>query len=302
MCFPESVGSFTAVGYFFAKDLNERLNVPIGLINCTWAGTPIESWMSPDALAAAANGHALPGAASGNGDPLLPASLYNGMIHPLTGFPIAGVIWYQGEANVGHAAEYAVQFPALIKGWRAQFGEGDFPFLWVQLANYNPPGAPAGAQWAYLREAQSKALALPMTGQAITIDIGENGNIQPKNKQEVGRRLALIAKAQVYSVAVDDSGPVFDKAEVDGSSMKVHFLFAGEGLTASGKPLQSFELAGADKVFHPAGAVIRGDTIIVRSAQVLRPVAVRYGWRNAPDANLFNGAGLPAAPFRSDAW
>jgi sialate O-acetylesterase len=300
MCFPESVGSFTAVGYFFARDLTERLNIPIGLINCTWAGTPIESWMGPEALAGYSNGHPLPGA--GSEDPLVPGSLYNGMIRPLAGFPIAGVIWYQGEANVGHAAEYAAHFPALIKGWRAQFGEGDFPFLWVQLANYNPPGSPAGDQWAYLREAQSKALALPMTGQAITIDIGEPGNIQPKNKQEVGRRLALIAKAQVYSVAEDYSGPVFDKAEVDGSSMKVHFLFAGEGLTASGKPLQSFELAGADKVFHPAGAVIRGDTIIVRSAQVLKPVAVRYGWRNAPDANLFNGAGLPAAPFRSDAW
>jgi sialate O-acetylesterase len=304
-CSPETVGEFTAVGYFFARDLVDRLNVPIGLINCTWASTPLEAWMSPDSLAAFAgfsNGHPVPGAAPATEDPWVPASLFNGMVHPLLRFPIGGVIWYQGESNVGHAAEYAAHFPALITAWRSQFGVGDFPFLWVQLANYNPPNAPPGEQWAYLREAQSKALSLPGTGQAIAIDIGEPGNIHPRNKQEVGRRLALIAKAQVYSVSVDYSGPVFDQAVVDGSSIKVHFLFAGEGLTASGKPLQSFELAGADKVFHPASAIIRGDSVVVRSGQVTKPVAVRYAWRNAPDANLFNGAGLPAAPFRSDAW
>jgi sialate O-acetylesterase len=304
-CTPENVGEFSAVGYYFARDLSERLNVPIGIINCTWASTPLEAWMSPESLAAFptfSNGHPVAGAAAGVPDPWVPASVFNGMLHPLLAFPIAGVIWYQGESNVGHAAEYAAHFPALITSWRALYGVGDFPFLWVQLANYSPPEAPGGEAWALLREAQSRALSLPMTGQVVAIDIGEAANIHPRNKQEVGRRLALIAKAQVYSVAVDSSGPVLDKAVVEGSSMRIHFLFAGEGLTASGKPLQSFELAGADKVFHPAAASIVGDSVIVRSLAVQKPVAVRYAWHNAPYANLFNGAGLPAAPFRSDAW
>jgi sialate O-acetylesterase len=302
-CSPETVGQFTAVGYFFARELADRLNVPIGVINASWAKTPIEAWMSPDAMAVVtgfSNGH--PVAGSTAEDPWVPSSLYNGMISPLLQYGIRGVVWYHGESNVGHAAEYAKEFPAMITAWRTHFAQGDFPFLWVQLANFSPHDAQPGEQWALLREAQSKALSLPETGQAVAIDIGEAANVYPRNKQEVGRRLALIARAQVYAYAVDYSGPVFDKAVADGNAMRVHFLFAGEGLTASGKPLQSFELAGADKVFHPASAVISGDSVIVRAGLVPKPVAVRYGWRNAPEANLFNGAGLPAAPFRSDAW
>jgi sialate O-acetylesterase len=300
-CAPETVGEFTAAGYFFARDLADRLDVPIGIIDATWARSQIESWLSPGALPG------FPGSPNGTaeaaaGDPSLPSSLYNGMINPILQFGIKGVVWYQGEADVARAASYVNEFPALITAWRAHFNQGDFPFLWVQLANYSPHEAQPGEPWASLREAQSKALSLPMTGQAVTIDIGEKGNVYPRNKQEVGRRLALIAKALVYSFAVDYSGPVYDKAAVEGSAMRVHFLFAGEGLTASGKPLQSFELAGADKVFHPASANISGDSVIVRSGAVQKPVAVRYAWRNAPEANLFNGAGLPAAPFRSDSW
>jgi sialate O-acetylesterase len=304
-CTPETVGQFTAVGYFFARDLTDRLNVPIGIINISWARTPIEAWMNPEALAAFpgfSNGHPAPGAAAGVEDPWVPSSLFNGMVSPLLQLGVKGMVWYHGESNVGHAADYARQFPALITGWRGRFGQGDLPFIWVQLANYSPHEVQPGEPWAYLREAQSKALALPMTGQAVAIDIGEAGNVYPRNKQEVGRRVALIAKALVYGFAVDYSGPVFDKAAAAGGTMRVHFLFAGEGLTASGKPLQSFELAGADKVFHPASANISGDSVIVRSNAVPNPVAVRYAWRNAPEANLFNGAGLPAAPFRSDAW
>jgi sialate O-acetylesterase len=304
-CSPDTVGEFTAVGYYFARDLTERLHVPIGIINATWARTPIESWMSPDSVATfpeLGSDKPLPGSAVGSEDSWVPCSLYNGMIAPLVPFGIAGVLWYHGESNVAHAAQYAKQFPVLITSWRAHFNQGDFPFLWVQLANFAPHDPQPGEQWAALREAQSKALSLPATGQAIAIDIGEKNNVYPHNKQEVGRRLALIAKAIVYSFAVDYSGPVFDKAVSDGSAMRVHFFFAGEGLTASGKPLQSFELAGADKVFHPAVANISGDSVIVRSGAVPKPIAVRYAWRNAPDANLFNGAGLPAAPFRSDSW
>jgi sialate O-acetylesterase len=305
VCSPQTVAHFTAVGYFFARDLCARLGVPVGLINSSWGGTPVESWMSPAALAAFpgfANGHPMAGAAPPAGDPWVPASLFNGMIHPLLPYAIRGALWYQGEANAGHPAEYAKHFPAMITAWRAHFGEGDFPFFWVQLANFNPPHSPPGEPWAFLREAQARALALPATGQAVAIDIGEAGNIHPRNKQEVGRRLALLAKAKVYSLPVDASGPVFLRAEPEGAALRLRFSSAGDGLTAADKPLQSFEVAGADRVFHPAAAVIHGDTILVQSPAVARPVAVRYAWKNAPEANLFNGAGLPAAPFRSDDW
>jgi sialate O-acetylesterase len=303
-CSPESVQAFTAVGYFFARDLYVRLNVPIGIVNCTCSGTPLESWMSPMALGA------FPGQADGRAaaeataavKAATPASLFNGMIHPLLPYAIRGALWYQGESDVGRASEYTKHFPALIAAWRAHFGEGDFPFFWVQLAGFAWPGKESGQLWALLREAQSKALSLPATGQAVAIDIGEVGNVQPRNKQEVGRRLALLAKAKVYSIPVDYSGPAFSRITIEGPSVRVHFSFAGEGLTASGKPLQSFEAAGADHVFHPASAEIEGDTVLVESAEVRLPVAVRYAWRDAPEANLYNGAGLPAAPFRSDAW
>jgi sialate O-acetylesterase len=305
VCSPQTVGRFTAVGYFFARDLFTRLGVPIGIISCSQAGAPVESWMSPAALAAVpgfSGGRTARGAAQGEAEGWIPGSFFNGMIHPLLPCAIRGVIWYQGEADVDHAADYAVRFQALITAWRSHFGQGDIPFLWVQLPNFTSPTEAPGEHWAFLREAQSRALSLPATGQAVAIDIGEPGNVHPRNKQEVGRRLALIAKAKVYSIPVDCSGPVFQRAEPEGAGLRVRFSSTGEGLTASGKPLQSFEVAGADRVFHPASAVIQGDSILVRSAEVRLPVAVRYAWRNAPEANLYNGAGLPAAPFRSDDW
>jgi sialate O-acetylesterase len=304
-CSPATVGRFTAVGYFFARDLLARLGVPVGIINCTWSGTPLESWMSPAALAGFpgfSNGHSAPGAAREGDDPWVPSCLFNGMICPLLPYAIRGALWYQGESNVGRAPDYAAQFPALIASWRSHFGDADLPFLWVQLANYAPPGSGKGEQWARLREAQAGALTLPSTGQAVAIDIGEPGSLYPRNKREVGRRLALIAKARVYSIPVDFSGPAFGRAEAGGGAMRVHFLFAGDGLTASGKPLQSFEVAGADRVFHAASAGIDDDAVVARSPAVRLPVAVRYAWSNAPEANLYNGAGLPAAPFRSDDW
>jgi sialate O-acetylesterase len=304
-CTPQTVGRFTAVGYFFARELFQRLSVPVGIINSTWSGSPLESWMSPAALAAFpgfSNGHSAAGTQPGLVDPWIPSSLFNGMIHPLLPYAIRGAIWYQGESNVGRAADYAVQFPAMISAWRAHFGQGDFPFLWVQLANFAPAREAAGDRLAYLREAQSRALVLPATGQAVAIDIGEPGNIRPRNKQEVGRRLALIAKANVYSIPVDYSGPVLSRSETEGASVRIHFQFAGEGLTAAGKPLQSFEIAGDDRIFRQAVATIQGDTVVVHSPAVARPVAVRYAWRNSPEANLYNGAGLPAAPFRTDSW
>lgn len=299
VCSPETVGQFTAVGYFFARDLLARLDVPFGIINSTWAEAPLESWMSPVALAG------LPGLSNrrlAEGDPRAPGSAFNGMINPLLQYAIRGAIWYQGEGDAGRAAAYAARFPGLVTSWRAHFGQGDIPFFWVQLANVDSSGGGPGEPWAYLREAQSRALSLPSTGQAVAIDIGDARNAHPANKQEVGRRLALIAKAKVYAIPVDYSGPVYREMAVEGSSIRVRFSFAGDGLTASGKPLQSFEVAGADRVFHPAGAVIQGDSVVARSFAVGNPVAVRYAWRNAPEANLYNGTGLPAAPFRSDDW
>ena len=350
-CRPETAGRFTAVGYFFARDIFRRFGVPVGIIDCPWGGTPVESWMSPATLAgdpafavvgerwkqalaeyparktafnaaiaewtreeaaeatagearhsAFLKTHPRPREPVGPGSPWMPACLFNGMVHPLIPYGIRGVLWYQGESNAPHASEYHRLFSAMIQDWRSQFGQGDFPFYWVQLASFNVPGDPTGASWAWLREAQAQTLSLPATGQALAIDIGDPDNIHPGNKQEVGRRLALIAKARVHGLSVDYSGPVYSGATAEGRSMRVHFEFADNGLTAAGKPLQAFELAGADRKFHPAAAAISGSTVVVRAAEVPAPVAVRYAWQNAPDANLFNGAGLPATPFRSDNW
>ena len=351
VCSPATVGQFTAVGYFFGREISRKLQVPVGLINSSWGGTQIESWMSADTLqsdpafaevgrrwrkaledypaamaaysvarpawekaraAAAAGGPARlaaflqtnhrPNPPPGPGSPDTPSGLFNGMIQPLIPFAIRGAIWYQGESNAPRASAYHRLFAAMISSWREKFGQGDFPFFWVQLANFGRPDDPTHETWAYLREAQSQALSLPATGQAVAIDIGDPRDIHPTNKQEVGRRLALIAKALVYGTSVDYSGPVFASAVREGGALRVRFKYAGTGLTAGDRPLESFEVAGADRRFHPASAVIVGDTLRVQSPEVPEPVAVRYAWRNAPDANLYNGAGLPASPFRSDSW
>jgi sialate O-acetylesterase len=213
---------------------------------------------------------------------------------------LRGAIWYQGESNAGRASEYRALFSAMITQWRQAFGQGDFPFYWVQLANFKTDKPDSGA-WPLLREAQTQTLALPATGQAIAIDIGNPDDIHPRNKQEVGRRLALIAMSQAYGQTMDDSGPVFLRANPEKNRLRIEFAHAVTGLIARDKPLQSFEVAGADGVYRPATADIEGDTVVVRAAEVPAPVAVRYAWSNSPEANLFNGAGLPAVPFRSDA-
>jgi sialate O-acetylesterase len=350
VCSPGTVGQFTAVGYFFARDLQQKLGVPIGLINATWGGTAIESWMSEAALKsdpafAIADerwSKALDGwpakvaayeaarAAQENEEiaamtagptkyadflkhkpwlppppsptsPEAPRSLFNGMINPLLPYGIRGVLWYQGESNGSRPAEYHALLAAMITFWRAHWGQGDFSFYFVQLPNY-AGGDPAGTAWARLREAQAQALSLPHTGMAVTIDLGDPANVHPRNKQEVGRRLALIARHELYAIPGDWCGPTFKSAEQEGAAMRVHFDHAEGGLVAHEKPLAAFVVAGADRQFHPAVARIARDTIVVSAAEVKAPVAVRYAWTNAPEANLFNGAGLPAAPFRSDDW
>ena len=346
VCSPSTVSDFTAVGYFFARDIHQRLNIPVGLINSTWGGTQIESWMSSSSLAtnpalavihdrwlktlaeyperkkaydaAVAAWSREESAAAAKpkpekflipkprepatlGHPDTPSGLFNGMINPLLPYALCGFLWYQGEANASRASEYHVLLSTMITSWRGHFGQKELPFFWVQLPNFKA-GKANGTEWAFLREAQTQTLSLPNTGQAVIIDLGDPDDVHPRNKQEVGRRLALIARTKVYDSPVDYSGPVFARAVPQGSILRIFFSHASSGLTARDKPLQSFEIAGADKKFYPAAARIDGATVIGSAREVKNPVAVRYGWTNDPPANLYNGAGLPATPFRSDSW
>jgi sialate O-acetylesterase len=307
-CSPETVGKFTAVGYFFARELRRRLGVPVGIIDSTWGGTPLEAWTGARTLAGDP-AFAVVAERWAQGSPVYlhrpswePGSLYNGMIAPLLPCALRGALWYQGESNANRAAEYHRLFAAMIGEWRESFGQAELPFYWVQLAAYVDPKQPQDVSWAYLREAQAQTLSLPGTGMAVAMDIGDAKTIHPHDKQEVGRRLALIAKAKAYGITGDYSGPLFESAEREGPALRVHFRYADNGLTSAEKPLQSFEVAGADRKFFPAAATIAGATVLVRAPEVPAPVAVRYAWRDYAEANLFNGAGLPAAPFRSDGW
>ena len=346
VCSPETVGMFSAVAYYFARNLQQKLNVPIGLVNSSWGGTQIEGWMSEatlradpawrdirtrwektladypaamaayepllakwtaDEAAAKAAGKAFarpkPRAPEGPGSRWLPAGLYNGMIAPLVPYALRGVIWYQGETNVPRHSEYAALFTAMIKQWRTDFAQ-PLPFCFVQLANFEAQAGNRGDTWAFLREAQARALKLPATGMTVTIDIGDPKDVHPKNKQEVGRRLALDARKLVFGEKVETAGPTFLAAKRDGAAMRVSFSRA-TGLRlepAKDDGRVSFEVAGEDQIFVPAEARLDGQTLLVSAASVRVPVAVRYAWRNSPDARLFNRANLPAAPFRSDKW
>ncbi len=344
VCTPESVRSFSAVGYFFARHLHEKLGVPIGIIQSAWGGTPAESWVSRGTLVseptlqsfltdwdrvlanwperkrryeeslkqweqraaeAKREGRQAPPKPSppvGPGHQYTPSSLFNGMIAPLTPYAIRGVIWYQGESNAGrgHGFVYRQLFEALIRDWRQAWGQGDFPFLYVQLANYAK--APPNGHWPLIQEAQLKTLELRNTAMAVIIDIGDAEDIHPKNKQDVGWRLGLAARALVYGEKLVYSGPVFRQATRDGNRLRLWFDHVGGGLRAREGTLKGFTLAAADRVFHPAQAQIDGDTLLVWSDAVRDPVAVRYAWANNPECSLFNAEGLPASPFRSDHW
>lgn len=240
-------------------------------------------------------------------DPESPSVLWNGMIAPLARLPVAGVIWYQGESNAARAYEYRTLFPVMIRSWRAAWGEPALPFLFVQLPNFSAtaPGSHAlgDSNWAELREAQALALREPRTAMAVTIDVGEADNLHPRNKQEVGRRLALAALKSVYGRDVVATGPTFQSAVREGPAMRVLFTSIASGLdTSDGAGPRGFLIAGADHTWHAASARIDGASVIVSSPDVPDPVAVRYDWADAPASNLRNQADLPAAPFRSDDW
>jgi sialate O-acetylesterase len=338
VCTPETVKTFSAVHYFFARHLLENLHVPMGMIESDWGGTPAQSWTSKEALAAdpalkfigdywdgvlnryadakkaydqrvaawqktaaeaKAAGTTVPAIPipEGPGHPNTPAGLWNGMIAPLVPYGIRGVIWYQGESNANsdqHAYNYRRLFSTMIEDWRNRWGQGDFPFLFVQLANYQSNG-----RWPVLRESQTETLRLANTGMAVTLDIGESKDIHPKNKQDVGLRLALAARAIAYGHAVEYSGPSFRQATPEGVAMRLYFSHA-DGMAARGGELKGFEVAGADGKFAAADARVDGQTIVVSSPSVPAPVSVRYGWADDPACNLVNRAGLPASSFRSE--
>jgi sialate O-acetylesterase len=340
ICLPTNVSSFSAVGYFFGRDLRRQLKIPIGLIESDWGGTYAEAWTdrntleSNPVLCAAfdrftqAVKHFDPDRARVNYErallrfnaavaqakaagqpppryaprvqqnprdaPNRPAVLFNGMIAPLQPFPIRGVIWYQGEANYEHPKEYQTLFPALIGCWRKTWGCGDFPFLFVQIAPYHllPPE---------LREAQLVAWhRTTNTAMVVITDHGEATDIHPRAKEPVGQRLALAARAIAYGENIEYSGPLFTKIHIEDHAAVLTFDHIGDGLMAKDGVLKGFMIAGSDKKFVPAEAMIDGDTVVVSSAAVRDPVGVRYGWANVPDSNLFNKEGLPATPFRTN--
>lgn len=344
VCTPETVGAFSATLFFFGREIHKSLGVPVGLINSSVGGTPIERWIAPEAQRATpALSSFFKSLDQSAPDPSLVAedkfdealarwkeaakkareenqpvpskprkrsiqeadkgnlgSLFNGKIAPLIPYRIRGAIWYQGEANAKGAKShfYQYQLPLLVKDWRARWGY-DFPFAWAQLPNF---GADA-ADWPTVREAMLKTLALPKTGMGINIDIGEEKNIHPKNKQEVGRRLSLWALGTVYKQRVaSTSGPLPAGNKVRGSEVVLSFSHTDGGLIAKDGKLKGFVIAGADKQWQPATARIAGDKVIVSSPDVMQPVAVRYAWENFPTCNLYNGAVLPASPFRTDDW
>jgi sialate O-acetylesterase len=347
VCSPDTVGGFSATLYFFGRELHRELKVPVGLINSSVGGTPIESWVAADvqakvpelkaahaadvkaytafdaekAKAAYAKAlerwkdQAAKAKAEGKQPPVRPrdpaeararrgppGGLFNGKINPLIPYAVRGVLWYQGEANASpeKGPRYQYQLEALVTDWRARWGE-ELPFAWVQLPNFIRPGE----GWSMVREGMLKALRLPKTGMAITVDIGDPKDIHPVNKQDVGKRLAMWALGTVYGKKeIAASGPLPAKHAARDGAIVVAFTHADGGLRASGEKgeLTGFQIAGEDRKWKPAVARIEGDAVVVSSPEVKNPVAVRYAWEANPTASLYNGQGLPASPFRTDDW
>lgn len=343
-CTPANVRRFSATLFFFGREIHREIGVPVGLINASVGATHIESWVSAEAQSSDPETKAefdsqMAGSrrfseaqlradypkklaawqqAFDRGKATLrdkpwtpevtlaalrrkgpPAGLYNGKIFNLAPFALRGVVWYQGESNAGKPGLYHKQLTQLVTSWRALW-QDELPFAWVQLPNFTSPGE----GWPRLREAMLQTLALPKTGMAITIDIGDAKNIHPTHKQEVGRRLSLWALGSVYGKKVAaTSGPLPNGATVADQAIVVSFKHADGGLkTKDGGPARGFQIAGADRQWRPATAKIEGDKVILSSPDIATPVAVRYAWQDDPDCNLYNGADLPASPFRTDDW
>jgi len=343
-CSPTTVRGFSAAAYFFGRELHKSLGVPIGLVNSSWGGTRIEPWTpaagfdtvpelqnfkkmvtygnkqyakklagaldgieawvkeTRQALAEGRSVKPMPGPRHPFESRSAPTGLYNGMIHPIVPFAIRGAIWYQGEANRNDGMLYFHKMRALIGGWRKVWDQGEFPFYFVQIAPYKYGRGPHAL--AFLWEAQTAALSIPNTGMAVINDIGNLTNIHPKNKQDVGKRLALLALARTYGQAdLVCSGPLYKSMSVEDGKIRVNFEHVGGGLVSrDGKALDWFEIAGSDKKFAKAKAEIDGDSVIVSSEEVGKPVAVRFAWSELAEPNLMNKEGLPASAFRTDKW
>jgi sialate O-acetylesterase len=335
VCTPETAAKFSAVAYFFGREITAKEHVPVGLIDSTWGGTPGEAWVSLDGLAADASlmpvfatwsrmadqqaeipamlaaekaedetarkEHTPLPKHTWHPDPAsyAPGWLFNGMVAPATNFRIKGVIWYQGETNSAfeRAPLYQKVFSTLITDWRSHWQEGDFPFLFAQISSFT---STPNEYWPIVREAQRRTLSLAKTGMAVTIDVGDPENVHPSDKQTVGARLALAARAIAYHENIEYSGPMYQQASIEDDTVRVWFTHVDGGLMAKGGPLEGFEIAGDDRKFMAAAARIDGDTVVVTNSQISSPKFVRYGWGNAPTVNLFSSTGLPASPFTSE--
>lgn len=343
VCRPETARTFSAVGYYFGREVQDRLGAAVGLVGAYCGGSPAEAWLSRDAYEAdpglrtirdhyyaelegyvrnrekvlakwreeadraRTDGRPVPPAPEPLPDlrtlPGRPSALFNALIAPLAPAAIRGALWYQGESNVGRSEDYARLLQGLIRDWRRHAGQGDFPFLLVQLPNHHERRSqPAESRWADLREAQARALALPRTALAVTIDLGDAADPHPKQKAEVGRRLAFAALAAAYGLDVAHSGPTYESMSLEGRKVRLRFRDTAGGLVARGGRLTGFAVAGDDRRFVWADGRIEGDTVLVWNPGVPRPAAVRYAWADNPECGLYNGAGLPAGPFRTDDW
>lgn len=299
-CSPETMIDFSATAYFFGRELQQQLNVPIGLINSSWGGTAAESWCSAEVIAKDAE---LAKAAAMIGEmkwaPSKAGVIYNTMIAPLALFRIAGALWYQGETNTGQPWTYNKLLATLIGDWR-KIWQYDFPFYYAQIAPFEY-GVPQ--QGAMLRDAQRLAMKTPNTGMIVVSDIGNIKDIHPGNKQDVGKRLANWALNRTYGKAnIPVSGPLYKEMKVEKDKIRLSFDYVEGGLVCKGKELTHFEIAGEDRKFVPAKAKIDGQTIIVSAKEIKKPVAVRFAWHNTAEPNLFNSAGLPTSCFRTDDW
>ncbi len=348
-CRPETAAGFSAVGYFFGRQLHQTLSIPVGLINDSWGGSACEAWVRRDVLAAdpkfermlkrweqiekdyprskadydtkfaewkvaakkAKDDGKEPPQPPFNPDWLMngnsrPGNIYNGVLKPTIGFGIRGVIWYQGESNAGKAYQYRDLFPLMIKSWRDEWGQGDFSFYWVQLADFLAESSepPKNSAWAELREAQTMTMSrLPNTGEAVIIDLGEAQDIHPRNKHDVAMRLARWALAKDYGMKIPFHSPSYKSMKKQGNKVLLHFEHVGSGLKAADIPeVRGFAIAGSDQKFVNAKAKIVGQNIEVWSDEVSEPVAVRYAWANNPVCNVYSHEGLPLTPFRTDDW
>ena len=303
-CTPETFKTFSSAGYFFGREIHQKLNVPVGLINSSWGGTPIKVWIRDSVLRSHKELYEqVKKIQKTPWWPDRPGSAYNSMIYPFIKFNIAGALWYQGESDRQVPETYYETLPLLIEAWRKDRGK-EFPFYFVQIAPFNYKQDTTNIQAAIVRDAQLQTmLTVPNTGMVVTNDIGELNNIHPADKQDVGKRLALWALAKSYGVKdIVFSGPVYKSMEVKRNKAVIHFDYVDGGLMQKGKVLKEFYIAGADKKFYPAKARIKGDTVEVWNKKVKKPAAVRFAFSNTALPNLFNKAGLPASAFKTDNW